>query len=102
MSVKKGVESVKKFLLRPLLTTEKLNVVDQKKIGLPITLAELDQITVLDRVDKLFEKQLTRDIDHLYVFPFPPDELADGLHEMGFAKPHTAIDEQGVVRARRR
>src|SRR5215475_8900306 len=100
MSVKKGVESVKKFLLRPPLTTEKLNVVDQKKIGLPITLAELDQITVLDRVDELIDEQLTGDVDHLHVFPFRPDELADGLHEMRLAQTDTAINEERIVRAR--
>src|SRR5262249_13920985 len=102
MSIKKCVERMKKFLLRPLLTTEELNVVNQKKVGLPITLAELDQITVLDRVDKLVDEQLTGDIDHLHVFSFRPDELADGLHEMGLAQTHAAINEEGIVRACRR
>jgi hypothetical protein len=102
MSVKERVERMEKFLLRPLLTTEKLNVVDQKKVGLAITLPEFDQITVLDRVDELVDEQLTRDVDHLHVFPFRPDELADGLHEMGLAQTDAAVNERGIVRARRR
>src|SRR5215472_9603889 len=101
MSVKEGIERVKKFLLRPLFTAEELNVVDQKKIGLPITLAEFHQITVLDRVDELVDEQLTRHVDHLHGFPFRPDELTDGLHEMGLAQTDTAINKKGIVRARR-
>src|ERR1041385_8571925 len=102
MSIKKRVEGVKKFLLRPFFTTQKLDVVDQKKVGLPVTLAELDQITVLDRVDELVDEQLTRDIDHLHVFPFRPDELADGLHEMGLPQTDAAINEERIVGACRR
>ena len=80
MSVKERVERMEKFLLRPLFTTEKLNVVNQKKVGLAITFPEFYQITVLYRVDELVDEQLTRDIKHLHVLPFRPDELADGLH----------------------
>src|SRR6478736_1439204 len=101
MSVKQRVERVEKFLLRSLLTTEKLNVVNQKKVGLPIALPEFDQITVLDRVDELVDEQLTREVDHLHVFPFRPDELADGLHQMGLAQTDAAVNEQRIVRSRR-
>src|SRR5919198_2024186 len=97
MPVKERVERVEKFLLRPLLTTEKLNVVNQKKLGLAITLPEFDQITMLDRVDELVDEQLTRDVDHLHVFSFRPDELADGLHQMRLAQTDAAINEERVV-----
>src|SRR6266513_2813690 len=102
MSVKQRVECVEKFLLRSLLTTQKLNVVNQKKVGLAITFPEFDQITVLDRVDELVDEQLTGDVEHLHVFPFRPDELADGLHEMGLAQTDAAINEKRIVRTRRR
>src|SRR4029077_3553156 len=101
MSVKERVERVEKFFLRPLFTTEKLNVVNQKKVGLPITLPEFYQITVLDRVDELVDEKLTGDVDHLHVFPFRPHELADGLHLMGLAQPDAAVNEERIVRARR-
>src|SRR4030095_832954 len=102
MSVKKCVERMKKFLLRSLFATEKLNVVNQKKIGLAITLAEFDQITVLARVDELVDEQLTRDVDHLHIFLFRPDELADGLHEMGLAQTDAAVNKEGIIGTRRR
>src|SRR4026208_564116 len=68
--------------------------------GLPITLAEFDQIAVLNRVDELVNEQLTREVDHLHVFPFRPDELADGLHEMGLAQTDAAVDKEGIIRTR--
>src|SRR5262245_7651459 len=102
MAVKQRVECVEKFLLRSLLTTEKLNVVNQKKVGLAITFPEFDQITVLDRVDELVDEQLTREVDHLHVFPFRPDELADGLHEMGLAQTDPAVNKEGIIRTGRR
>src|SRR5215472_8996210 len=102
MSVKECVERMEKFLLRTLLTTKKLNVVDQKHVRLAITLPEFHKVTVLDRVDELVDEQLTRDVDHLHVFPFRPDELADGLHQMGLAQADPAVNEERIVRARRR
>src|SRR5437762_9085672 len=100
MPVKKSVERVKEFLLRSLLTSEKLDVVNQEKISLAIALPEFDQITMLDRVDEFVDEQLTRDVEHLHVFPFGPNELADRLHEMRFAETNTAVNEQGIVGAR--
>src|SRR6476646_7375222 len=102
MSIKERVERMEKFLLRPLLSTQKLNVINQKKVGLAITLPEFDEITVLDRVDELVDEQLARDVDHLHVFLFRPDELADGLHEMGLAQTDAPVNKEGIIRTRRR
>src|SRR4029450_9653613 len=102
MPVKERVERMEKFLLRPLLTTEKLNVVNQKKVGLAITLPEFDQITVLDRVDELVDEELPRDVDHLHVFLFRPEELADGFHQMGLAQTDAAVNKEGIIGTRRR
>ena len=76
-----------------------MDVVNQKKIDLAIALPEFDQITVLDRVDKLVDEQFTGDINHFHVFLLGPGILADGLHQVGLAKTDTAINEQRVVRA---
>src|SRR5689334_5912212 len=102
MSVEESVECMKKFLLGAFLAPQELNVVDQKEVGLPVTLAELDQVTVLNRVNELVDEQLTRDVNHLHVFSLCPDKLADGLHEMRLAETHAAIDEQRIVCSRRR
>jgi len=42
MSVKKRVERVKEFFLGTLLSAKKLDIVNQKKIGLAITFPEFD------------------------------------------------------------
>src|SRR5437660_3813084 len=99
MPVKKRVECVKEFLLGTLLASQKLDVINQKKIGLAITLRELYQITVLDRIDELVNEEFARDIDHLHVFLLRPNVLAGGLHQMGLAKTDSAVNEQRVVRA---
>src|SRR5438132_10339575 len=101
MAVKKCIECVKEFLLGPLLATQKLDVINQKKIGLAITLPELDQIAVLDRVDELVNEEFAREVDDLHVFFLRPDILTDGLHQMRLAQTDSAIDEQRVVCARR-
>src|SRR5205814_8648335 len=36
VTVEEGIKGVKKFLLRPLFAAEKLNIVDQKQIGLAV------------------------------------------------------------------
>src|ERR1051325_8387843 len=102
MSVEESVERMKKFLLGAFFAPQELNVIDQKEVRLPITLAKLDQITVLNRINEFVDEQLTRDVDHLHGFPFCPDELADRLHEMRLAETHASIDEQRIVRARGR
>src|SRR5258708_3808545 len=102
MSVKERVERMEKFLLRPLLATEKLNVVNQKKVGLAITFPEFYQITVLHRIDQLLAEQLHGKINLFHFFRYRPDELADGLHQMGFAQTDAAVNEQWIVRSRRR
>ena len=78
-----------------------MDVVNQKKIGLSIALPELDEITVLNRIDELVDEEFAREIDHLHVFLPRPGILTDGLHQMRLAQTDSAIDEQRVVCARR-
>src|ERR1700730_13381570 len=102
MSVEKRVEGVKEFFLRAFLAAEKLNVVDEKKIGLAITLAEFHQIAVLNRVDELVDEKFAREIDHLGGFLFRPNVLADRLHQMRLAESYAAVNKQRVIRPGRR
>ena len=101
MTVKQGVEGVKEFFLRAFLAAEKLNVVDQKQIGLAITLSEFYQIAVLNRVDEFVDEQFAREIHHLRTFLFRPHILADRLHEVRLAQAHAAVNKQRVISPRR-
>src|SRR5438128_6324776 len=100
MSIKKCIKRVKKFFLRTLLASEKLDVIDQKKVRLAISLPELDQIAVLDRVDELVDEQFAGEVHHLHVFFLRPDVLADGLHQMGLAEADAPVNKAWVVSAR--
>src|SRR5436190_2011228 len=64
MPVEQGVEGVEKFLLRALLASEKLDVVDQEQVRLSIAFAKLNQIVVLNGVDKFVDKKFARKVHH--------------------------------------
>src|SRR5437867_5229356 len=102
MPVKKCIERVKEFFLGTLLASEKLNIVNQKKISLAITLPEFDQITVLNRIDELIDEQFAGDVYHLHIFLLRPHVLTNRLHQMCLAETDPAVNEQRVIRARRR
>ena len=57
MAVEERIEGVEEFFLRPFFPAEELDVVDQQEIRLAITLAELDQVVVLNGVDELVDEQ---------------------------------------------
>ena len=78
-----------------------MDVIDQKKVGLTISLSELDQIAVLDRVDELVDEKFAGEIHHLHVFFLRPNVLANGLHQMGLAEADTPVNKEWVVSARR-
>ena len=100
--VEERVERVKKFFLRTLLAAKKLDVVDQKEISLAIAFSELDQITVLDRIDELVDEELTGEVHHLRVFFLRPHVLTNRLHQMRFAEADAAVNKEWIVSARRR
>src|SRR5713226_1077722 len=102
MTVEERVEGVKKFFLRAFFTAEKLNIVNAEQIGLAITLAEFDQVIVLNRVDEFVDEKLARKINHLHVFLLREHVLANRLHQVRLAKTDAAVDEKRVVSARRR
>src|SRR5437867_10703702 len=76
-----------------------MNVVDQKQIGLTVTLPEFDQRAVLDRIDEFVNEKLARNVNDSRVFLFREHELADRLHEVRLAQTDAAVDEQRVVGA---
>src|ERR1044071_4095415 len=94
MAIEEGVEGVEKLFLRALLASEKLDVIDQKQVRLSIAFAKLNQIVVLNCVDKLVDKKFARKVHHLRVFLFHPNVLTDRLHQMRLAEPDSAVNEE--------
>src|SRR5688572_13164099 len=99
MAIEERVEGVEELLLRAFLAAEELDVVDQQQVRLAITLPELYQRAVLDRVDEFVDEELTREIHHLRVLLFREDVLADRLHQVRLAEPDAAVNEERVVGA---
>ena len=102
VTIEKCIESVKKFLLRSLFSAEKLDIINQKQVGLAVALTEFHQGIVLNSVDKFVDEQLARQIHHLRRFLFHPDILADGLHQVRLAQTNAAINKERIVSTRGR
>ena len=67
-----------------------------------IALAEIDHAVVADRVDHLVHEPLGRDVGQLQVAIVLQHVVPDRVHQVRLAETHAAVDEQRVVRARRR
>ena len=96
------VERVEEFGLRPFLSGEKLDVVDQQHVDRSVALAKIEHAVVADRVDHFVHETLGRDVRELQISIVFEDVLTDGMHQMRLAEAHAAVDEQRVVRSRRR
>ena len=57
---------------------------------------------VAQGVDELVGEGLHRDVGERQLRVVDRDEVPDGVQEVGLAEPHPAVDEEGVVGARRR
>ena len=88
---------MEEFFLRTFFASEKLDVIDQQEIRLAVTFPKLHQNVVLDRVDELVDKKLTRQVHHAAGFFLAVNILTDGLHQMRLPQPYPAIDEERVV-----
>src|SRR6266404_7393120 len=99
MPIEERVEGVKKFLLGPFFSAEKLNVIDEQQFGLTITFTKFDQVIVLDRINEFVDEKLAGEIHHFARFLFRPDVMSDRLHQVSLAQPDAAVDKERVVGA---
>ncbi len=88
---------MEELLLRPLLSRQKLDVVDHQHIDMAIPLSEVHHLVVADGIDDLVRKLLCRQIGNPQVRTLR-HMIGNGVQQVGLAKPHTSVDEQGVIR----
>ena len=74
-----------------LLALEELDVVDQEHVNVPIFIAELDGLIVLDRDDELVGELLARDVDDVRVRILAEHAMADCMHQVGFPQSDPAV-----------
>ena len=96
------VEGVEELLLDPLLVLEELDVVDQEQVVGAVALLEALDPLVAQRVDEVVHEGLARHVAHRELALVLADVLRDRLQEVGLAEPGAAVDEERVVRLRRR
>ena len=102
LRVVQRVEGVEELGLRAFLAGEELDVVDEQHVDASIALAEIDDAVVADGVDHLVHEPLGRDVGELEIAIVLQHVVPDRVHQVRLAEPHAAVDEQRVVRARRR
>ena len=102
LRVEERVERVEELGLRAFHARQELDVVHQQHVHGPVALAELVDAVVLHRVHHLVLEPLGRDVGEVHLRVVAEHVVPDGVHQVRLAEPHAAVDEQRVVRARRR
>src|SRR6266545_4098576 len=93
---------MEEFLLDPLLVLEELHVVDEQQVIGAVALLEALDPFVAQRVDEVVHERLAGDVFDREVARVLGDVLGDRLHQVGLAETGAAVDEERVVRLRRR
>jgi hypothetical protein len=96
------VERVEKFFLNSLFAREKLDVVNQQHVGLPVFFAELGELVVLNPVNVFVRELFRRQISDARTFFIRSNVLADCVEQMRLAKPDAAVKKKRIVRFSRR
>ena len=91
------VERVEELLLGPLLVGDELDVVDEEEVDPPVAGPELVDLALLDRGDELVRELLGRRVDDALARELGGDLVADGVHQVGLAEAHAAVQEERVV-----
>ena len=91
------VEGVEELLLHRLLPLEEVHVVDEEEVGLTEAPAEIGRRAVLNGRDELVRELLGADEGDAGVRLAEQDLVRDRLHQVCFAEPGVAVDEERVV-----
>ena len=97
LGVVQGVEDVEELLLGAVLAGDELDVVDEEHVHLAVLLAEGGQAVEADRVDHLVDEAIGGDVAEVQALLAGLDVVPDGVHEVGLAEAHPAVDEERVV-----
>jgi len=92
---------MEEFLLRPLLSGDELNIIDQQEIDRPVACTEVGRVVVADRIDELVGETLRREIGDHHAGEQAATLVTARVEQVRLAEADTAIDEQRVIGARR-
>ena len=92
------VEGVEEFFLRAFFSRDELNVVHQQHVHGVKTFAEADHAVEPQRVDHFDGELLCAYVAQAHRRVALLDGVPDGVHQVGLAHAHAAVQEQRVVR----
>jgi hypothetical protein len=90
------VEDVEEYILRLLLTSKELYIIDDEHVHQLVELCEVSNGVVLHRFDELLGELLGRNVEDGLVWMVFLDLDADGMHKVRFTEAHPAVDEQRI------
>ena len=91
------VEGVEELFLRPVLSGEELDIVDEQHVDRAVLVPELAHPGGGDGADHLVGELLGRQIDDALAWEAIVHLMADGVHEVRLAQAHASVEEQRVV-----
>ena len=94
------IEGVKELFLGALFIAEELDIVHEQDVGLAIALVELLHALGAYAGDHVVHEALAGGIDDAHGAVAIDQLAADGVHQMGLAHAHAAVQEQRIVAAR--
>lgn len=92
------VETMEELLLGLLLPGQKLNIIHQQDVHLPVYSSEFIDGLSSQRCDEEMRELFGRDIDEALPGMQPLDLMGYALYEMGFSEPYASIYEKRIVR----
>ena len=92
---------MKKFFLRLFFSCEKLNVIDQEHVRIPIAPSEFFHLTMSDRIDDLIGELLRRHVGNPKI-AFSHHQISNGMQKVRLPQAYATTNKERVVTISRR
>ena len=97
MGIVERVKGVKELFLRSIFSLQKLNVINKQQVDAAIFFLKFVRYTVLNSINQFICEVFGGYIDHGFEACVLQHLVANGVHNVGFAKTHSTVNEQRVV-----
>ena len=88
---------MEELVLGLYLTGDKLDVVHQHQVGFPVLGAEVPGLSGADGLNEVVDELVAFDVEDSEIRAVLPDDVGDGVEEVGFSQTGVAVDKEGVV-----
>src|SRR5262245_50638006 len=95
VEIHQRIKGMEKFFLCGFLATNELNIINQQHVGGTVFIAEHSCSTVTDSGNQVIGEHFRRNINGTQSLLLA--SMSDSLHQMGFAKTDTTINQKRIV-----